>query len=69
VAVIVSLKVKNNMSTTPHDKERRTSIYVLKDPISNNVRYVGKTVATLKRRLDQHIYDAKSLKIQNHRTN
>lgn len=35
--------------------ERETKIYVLRDPRTNSVRYVGKTVQTLARRLNAHI--------------
>jgi len=40
------------------------SIYILKDPINNEVRYVGKTVAKPERRLAQHIYQWKRDNIQ-----
>lgn len=53
------------MSTTPKNVNDITKIYVLKDPDSKEVRYVGKTVQSLIARLGQHIYDAKSKK--NHR--
>ncbi|UEP42750.1 GIY-YIG nuclease family protein [Burkholderia sp. B21-005] len=35
--------------------ERETKIYVLRDPRTNAVRYVGKTVQSLARRLNAHI--------------
>lgn len=53
------------MSTTPKNVNAVTKIYVLKDPDSHQVRYVGKTVQSLIVRLGQHIYDSKSKK--NHR--
>lgn len=34
-------------------------IYCLKNPINNNIRYVGITTKTLSNRLTNHIYDAK----------
>lgn len=48
------------MSTTPKDVKVRTSIYVLKNPDTDEVRYVGKTSKDLTRRLNQHIYDSES---------
>lgn len=48
------------MSSTPKNVKIRTSIYVLKDPYTDEVRYVGKTVKKLNYRLKQHIYDSKS---------
>lgn len=53
------------MSTTPKNIESRTSIYVMKDPTTLEVRYVGKTVQTLISRLGQHISD--SYREKNHR--
>lgn len=53
------------MSITPKNVNEITKIYVLKDPDSHEVRYVGKTVQSLIARLGQHIYDSKSKK--NHR--
>lgn len=50
------------MSTTPKNVNSLTKIYVLKDPDSKKIRYVGKTVQTLIARLGQHVYDAKSKK-------
>lgn len=38
--------------------ETKGKIYVLKDPISNEVRYVGQTKQKLKYRLKGHIWDA-----------
>ena len=57
------------MSTTPKDPNARTSIYVLKDPRNDKIRYVGKTVSTLKVRLKQHLYAARNPKSLNHRIN
>jgi len=42
------------------------NIYVLKHPITNEIRYVGKTKASLKKRLSQHISNVKYEK-KNHR--
>lgn len=42
------------------------NIYVLKHPITNEIRYVGKTKSTLKRRLSQHLTNVKHEK-SNHR--
>jgi hypothetical protein len=39
---------------------RMTSIYVLRDPRTNEVRYVGKTVKSLRARLSGHLYCAKT---------
>lgn len=36
-----------------------TKIYALKDPISNEIRYVGKTVGPLDKRLREHLHVAK----------
>lgn len=38
-------------------RQRRVKIYVLKDPRTNIVRYVGKTSQTLRRRLTGHLSD------------
>lgn len=53
------------MSATPKDQNSTTLIYVLKDPDTLEIRYVGKTVSSLITRLGQHIYDSK--KSKNHR--
>jgi hypothetical protein len=37
------------------------SIYVLKCPISNEVRYVGQTRARIEKRLSNHIWESKDL--------
>lgn len=37
---------------------KHTIIYTLSDPITNQVRYVGKTRSSLKYRLSQHIHDS-----------
>lgn len=55
------------MSTTPKNLNENTIIYVLKDPETKEIRYVGKTVSSLQKRLKQHIYDTK--KSKNHRSN
>lgn len=38
------------------------SIYVLKCPISNEVRYVGQTRARIEKRLSNHIWESKKIK-------
>lgn len=43
-------------------------IYTLKDPTTNNIRYVGQT-NNLKRRLNKHITNSKSLKDNRHISN
>ena len=48
------------MSATPKDTKTRTSIYVLKNPDTNEIRYVGKTSKDLNRRLQQHIFESES---------
>lgn len=53
------------MSTKPKDLKTKTLIYVMKDPTSLEIRYVGKTTTTLIKRLGQHISD--SYKSKNHR--
>lgn len=47
------------MSKIPKNIKSITSIYVLKHPITGDVRYVGKTVKNLKHRLTQHVSDIK----------
>ncbi|MBK3841724.1 GIY-YIG nuclease family protein [Paraburkholderia aspalathi] len=44
---------------------RITSIYVLRDPRTNEIRYVGKTIQTLQTRLAGHLFD--SAKKRTHR--
>ena len=56
------------MSTTPKDVKTRTSIYVLKDPNTSEIRYVGKTSKNLNRRLQQHMHESNSEK-RNRRKN
>ena len=46
------------MSTKPKNEEKLTKIYVLKDPDTLEVRYVGKTVNTLIGRLGEHIRES-----------
>lgn len=41
-----------------------TRIYLLRDPRTNEVRYVGKTVRTIEHRLRGHILDSKRLKVR-----
>ena len=56
------------MSKTPKNVNILTHIYVLCDQ-ENNIRYVGKTVVSLKKRLQQHISEAKRHPNKNHRIN
>lgn len=44
----------------------KSSVYVLVDPITNEIRYVGKTCNSLARRLGNHL-SAASLKRRNHK--
>jgi hypothetical protein len=55
------------MAKIPKDIKVKTFIYVLKDPDTQEIRYVGKTIKPLKYRLTGHIYSCK--KEKNHRTN
>ena len=55
------------MSKTPENRSKVTFIYTLADPVTKEVRYVGKTVKTLSQRLTGHIYSSK--KESNHRAN
>lgn len=48
---------------------RKVKIYVLKDPKTLEVRYVGKTVRKLCQRLGNHIYNAKKTKHNKHLSN
>ena len=59
------------MSIKPKNEEKLTKIYVLKDPDTLEVRYVGKTVDTLIGRLGQHIKESIKRKDSNqtHKTN
>lgn len=57
------------MSTTPKNEDVKTLIYVLRDPETKVIRYVGKTVHSLHRRLTQHLYDARTKEKRNHRLN
>lgn len=57
------------MSTKPKNELTETKIYVLKEPDSLDIRYVGKTVNSLLSRLGSHISDAKNQNINNHRVN
>lgn len=47
------------MSTKPKNIENLVKIYVLKDPETLEIRYVGKTVKELIKRLGEHIYESK----------
>lgn len=44
-------------------------IYTLIDPITKEIRYVGKTEVSLKRRLSLHLADARSGKYRHHNSN
>ena len=44
-------------------------IYTLKHPITNEIRYIGKTSKKLKERLSCHISDAKVKRYKNHNSN
>lgn len=57
------------MSRQPFEENARTSIYILKDPRNNNVRYVGKTSVKLETRLKQHVYRAQHSEKSNHKDN
>ncbi len=57
------------MSTTPKNENVETLIYVLKDPETKVIRYVGKTVHTLQRGLSQHLYESRTKEKRNHRLN
>lgn len=46
-----------------------SNIYILSEPNSDKIRYVGKTDSNLEDRLYQHIGDAKCVKKSNHRLN
>lgn len=48
---------------------RSVKIYVLKHPDTLEVRYVGKTVRSLSRRLGNHIANAKGNKHNKHLSN
>lgn len=55
------------MAKTPKNNQVLTFIYTLSDPDTDEIRYIGKTVKSLKQRLTNHIYTSK--KINNHRCN
>ncbi len=55
------------MSKTPKDTKRLTHIYTLSDPITNEIRYIGKTVKPLNIRLADHLYSVN--RENNYRTN
>jgi hypothetical protein len=48
---------------------KKVKIYTLTDPRNNEIRYIGKTVGSLKNRLCGHISAAITNKEQNHRSN
>ncbi len=50
----------NNVSGPPGTLPCKSiSIYVLKDPRTGSIRYVGQTHHSRRKRLGQHLYDAK----------
>lgn len=55
------------MSQTPKNKNVKTYIYTLLDPVTKEVRYIGKTIQPLKYRLTSHINSSK--KGNNYRIN
>lgn len=55
------------MARIPKSKDINTLIYTLSDPDTKEIRYVGKTVKSLKSRLSNHIYTSK--KFNNYRCN
>jgi hypothetical protein len=55
------------MAKIPKNTKVQTFIYTLEDPDTNEIRYIGKTVKSLKDRLTGHIYSCQ--KEKNHRTN
>lgn len=57
------------MSTKPKNEETLTRIYVLKDPETNEIRYVGKTIKSLIVRLGEHINEAKRNSGKTHKIN
>lgn len=57
------------MSKTPNNVNVNTYIYVLKDPETGTIRYIGKTVKDPKRRVKEHIYAVKKETKRNHRLN
>jgi sarcosine oxidase delta subunit len=58
------------MSKIPQNTKVLTRIYILKDPENQQVRYVGKTVKSLKARLTDHLYERKNkFGLLNHKIN
>lgn len=55
------------MSKFPKNTKTNCIIYTLSDPDTNEVRYIGKTVKSLKHRLTDHLYSPK--RENNYRTN
>ncbi len=56
------------MSKTPKNKKTLCLIYVLICPLTYKVRYVGKTVKTLKDRFRDHLYDSNIRKVKTHKS-
>ena len=48
---------------------RKVKIYVLKHPDTLEVRYIGKTIRTLSKRLGNHVANAKGNKHNKHLSN
>lgn len=48
---------------------RKVKIYVLRNPDTLEIRYVGKTVRSLAQRLGNHIYNARNTKHNLHLAN
>lgn len=55
------------MARIPLNFNQKTFIYTLSDPYTKEVRYIGKTVKSLKSRLNNHLYTSK--KVNNYRCN
>lgn len=55
------------MARTPNDTNKLTRIYILRCPITNEIRYVGKTTLSLQKRLAIHIWEAKRFKNKTHK--
>lgn len=51
------------------EKEVEVKIYVLIDPVTLKIRYIGRTKCSLAMRLSQHVFRAKNSKIKNHKNN
>lgn len=47
--------------------EKEVFIYTLRHPITKEIRYIGKTVKSLQKRLNNHIFESKELKCHRHK--